>query len=122
MRVEAARQRCAYSVLAQSGKRRHCRRAIYELPLLLRLRAGRRRARAASDGRGPVVAEHNLASLSSPLALSDARLAPWTGFATVDLIKALGAFPCIKINQTAQPVRDGPPPHVGILTEKFQAA
>ena len=64
MRVEAARQRCGYSVLAhKSGnrivgleghpRRRHCRRATYELPLLLRLRAGRRRARAASDGRGP---------------------------------------------------------------------
>ena len=71
------------------------------------MRAGQLRARAASDGRGPVVAEHNLASLSSPLALSDAPLAPWTGFATVNLIKALGVFPCIKINQTAQPVRDG---------------
>ena len=73
MRVEAARQRCGLlRVSSQNSfeesvadseavgrrggwaeKRRHCRRATYELPLLLRLRAGRRRARAASDGRGP---------------------------------------------------------------------
>ena len=63
----------------------------------------------------PTVAAHDLGSFER-----DAR--PGTGFATADLIKALGVFPCIKINQTAQPVRDGPPPHVGILTEKFQAA
>jgi hypothetical protein len=41
-----------------------------------------------------------------------------TGFATADLA-ALGVVPCIRINQ---PMRDAPPPHVGILTEKFQAA
>jgi hypothetical protein len=37
-----------------------------------------------------------IASLSSPLAglVGDARLAPRTGFATADLIEALGVFPC----------------------------
>jgi hypothetical protein len=34
----------------------------------------------------------------------------------VPMYKGLGVF------QTAQLVRDRPPPHVGILTEKFQAA
>ena len=70
-----------------------------------------------------VVAAHDLASFEQPVGLVGMPgLRPGTGFATADLIKALGVFPCIKINQTAQPVRDGPPPHVGILTEKFQAA
>jgi hypothetical protein len=27
--------------------------------------------------------------------VGDARLAPWTGFATADLIEALGVFPCL---------------------------
>ena len=68
-----------------------------------------------------VVAAHDLASLSSPLALSDARLSPWI-VCRRRSDQGAWCFPCIKIDQTAQPVRDGPPPHVGILTEKFQAA
>ena len=63
-------------------RRRHCRRATYELPLLLRLRAGRRRARAASDGRGRGSRGARSRILEQLVGLGDAQLPPWTGFAT----------------------------------------
>ena len=37
--------------------------------------------------------------LEQPVGLvGDARLAPWTGFAAADLIRALGVFPCYFFN------------------------
>jgi len=69
----------------------------------------------AAEGSGKIlgVCPH---ARRQPVGLVGMWLAPWTGFATCDLIKALGVFPCIKINQTAQPAWDGSPHRVGSLT------
>ena len=94
-----------YRWTRKSSRRRHCGRPTYELPLLLRLRLVDDVLVAVQ-----IVAAHGLASLSSPLAVLGCQVCTLERVATADLIKALGVFPCIKINQTAQPVRDGPPP------------
>ena len=121
MRVEAARPRCGYSVLANKTHTRNGGTAGGRLAngrcccvfglvgdVLEQLRMVVVR----------VVAAHDLASFEQRVGLvRDAGLRLGTGFATADLA-ALGVVPCIRINQ---PMRDAPPPHVGILTEKFQA-
>jgi hypothetical protein len=59
------------------------------------------------------VAAHDLAFLSRRLAVLECPACALDRVAA-DLVTALGVFPGIKIHQTAQPVRDGPPPHVGL--------
>ena len=65
-----------------------------------------------------VVAAHDLASFEQRVGLIGMRLAPWD---RVRHRRSDQGELVFSIVSTAQPVRDGPPPHVGILTEKFQA-